>query len=423
MMKHKAFTLLEILLVIAAIGILAAIVIVAINPQRQLAQVRDAERLSDIRTLYNAFQQHAIQTGLYPSELEGITTATRIELCASGVEQSDCETEGLLYVGSLVPDYIASIPRDPSRGESSGAGYEAYIDDGRLIGLIAPLVEVDKKYPEVGVSWTISLDEDVQSYLQRINAAGGSIADNTLASLDSFVKELKAENVWDDIHELGTFTGEDLNTALHKLKYRNEPVLENIGYLESDYDKVLGMVNATGEDKYLGTGYIPRIEMSSEDSGHLSIFISSDDLPSTGGVAIGAESLDEDLDLIYFNYGEVSGGEISGRERPAGGWLSEDFQALFTASRIASNNMQMYRNDESLFNNMDSNTKLHANAEVYVGGLNYQDNPFAISEPGDVITGSYSLYSMGEGFTQQQVAAFSNAINELHQNIGRPTFQ
>ncbi|MGA1047665.1 MAG: prepilin-type N-terminal cleavage/methylation domain-containing protein, partial [Minisyncoccia bacterium] len=53
----KAFTLLEILLVIAAIGILAAIVLIAINPTRQIAQVRNAQRRSDINTIYKALEQ------------------------------------------------------------------------------------------------------------------------------------------------------------------------------------------------------------------------------------------------------------------------------------------------------------------------------------------------------------------------------
>ena len=55
---NKGFTLLEILLVIAAIWILASIVLVAINPNRQIAQVRDATRRSDINTIYKALEQY-----------------------------------------------------------------------------------------------------------------------------------------------------------------------------------------------------------------------------------------------------------------------------------------------------------------------------------------------------------------------------
>lgn len=66
----KGFTLLEILLVIAAIGVLAAIVIVAINPNRQLSQVRDTERQSDVNALSKAMEQYLIDQGEYPA---GIT--------------------------------------------------------------------------------------------------------------------------------------------------------------------------------------------------------------------------------------------------------------------------------------------------------------------------------------------------------------
>jgi prepilin-type N-terminal cleavage/methylation domain-containing protein len=115
----KGFTLLEILLVIAAIGILAAIVIVAINPTRQLAQVRNATRVSDTNTLSKSLNQYLIDNGSYPN---GITTSY-VEICAEGV--SDCT--GYVDLDSLTPNYLALIPSDP-QSSGDGTGYEVAVN-------------------------------------------------------------------------------------------------------------------------------------------------------------------------------------------------------------------------------------------------------------------------------------------------------
>lgn len=58
--SRRGFTLIELLLSIGIIAALAAIVIAAINPSRQLAQARNAQRRSDVRSLLDALQQYGI---------------------------------------------------------------------------------------------------------------------------------------------------------------------------------------------------------------------------------------------------------------------------------------------------------------------------------------------------------------------------
>ncbi len=61
--KSSGLTLVELLIVIAVLGILAAVVLVAIKPLEQLARGRDAGRKSNISQLSNALQSFSTQNG------------------------------------------------------------------------------------------------------------------------------------------------------------------------------------------------------------------------------------------------------------------------------------------------------------------------------------------------------------------------
>ncbi len=70
MKKHflssKGFTLIELLVVIAVLGVLATVVLVAINPVEQLARGRDAGRKSTVGQLANAAQAYFTSRTAYP---------------------------------------------------------------------------------------------------------------------------------------------------------------------------------------------------------------------------------------------------------------------------------------------------------------------------------------------------------------------
>src|SRR3989344_1050571 len=138
---RKGFTLIELLLVIGIIAILAAIVIVAINPTRQLGQARNAQRNSDVNTMLNAIWQHAIDNdGSMPKEFAdtGDSTANSVDATwrMLGGATTGCDTVGTptgatnncsslaidpdcLNLRSLSGTYVVRVPGDPRWGSGN----------------------------------------------------------------------------------------------------------------------------------------------------------------------------------------------------------------------------------------------------------------------------------------------------------------
>lgn len=137
----RGFTLIELLLVIGIIAILAAIVIVAINPTKQLGNARDAQRKSDVNTLLNAIYQYAIDNnGNLPTAISNMTTGTARYICRAKGVGVTCNGAGV-ELSVLTGSYLVSIPTDPRSATTTGTYYTVSRDSNNRVTIAAPGVE------------------------------------------------------------------------------------------------------------------------------------------------------------------------------------------------------------------------------------------------------------------------------------------
>lgn len=114
--KNSGFTLIEILLVMGIIAILAAVVIVAINPARQFAQARNSQRTSNVFSILNAVSQNM-------ADNQGVFACPAGPLPASETVMKS--TGGYNLVNCIVPTYLPALPFDPS---ATGAHFTSTSD-------------------------------------------------------------------------------------------------------------------------------------------------------------------------------------------------------------------------------------------------------------------------------------------------------
>ena len=161
--QKKGFTLIELLIVIGIIAILAAIIFVAIDPAKRLAEARNAQRWSSVNSILNAILKYTVDNaGILPATLTAIDNdAATVQIIGENtggvpcpaactgqsVAPANCFVTGLN--DDLVDVYLASIPEDPLTGDADDTRY--YLNKSP-----AGRITVGACDPEQGVSISVS---------------------------------------------------------------------------------------------------------------------------------------------------------------------------------------------------------------------------------------------------------------------------
>lgn len=130
-------------MVIVIIAILAGIVIIAINPGRQIASANNAQRSSDVSAVLSAVLQYSIENrGALPA---GITAAALPISSAAGAAD---------ICALLVPTYISAMPFDPT---AVGAHYTTCADYDTGYTVLTADTRVTVAAPGAELAATISV--------------------------------------------------------------------------------------------------------------------------------------------------------------------------------------------------------------------------------------------------------------------------
>lgn len=149
----RGFTLIELLVVIAIIGILVAIIFVALDPAERFGQARDAVRQNDVQEILSAVKLYQVDNGGdHLASIDALTAGSVYMTVNGATMAAGCDDNNA--------ECTTDVTADTSCVDISGLVTGGYLDDMPVSPEGEVLWDDGSAAGDEGSGYTISVDAD-----------------------------------------------------------------------------------------------------------------------------------------------------------------------------------------------------------------------------------------------------------------------
>jgi hypothetical protein len=246
------------------------------------------------------------------------------------------------------------------------------------------------------------IDIDAQAFFDRVTAAGGTLSATEQIAIDTLVKQMKLDGIWNKMKAIYPMVGASAAACAQNLKSSSFTGTFNGGWTFSSTGAKPNGLNA-----YINTGLNVNNELL-QNSTHLSYYSRTNIISNQ--VDMGLRSLSSSNTYLLFNFNNAGFSAINAaqttRTSPA-----NPTTGLLIGSRILSTEEKYYTNNVSQTLLLNSTGK--ASYNIYIGCYNNENIPLLFSSK------ECAIASIGDGLTDTESSDFYTAVQAFQTTLSR----
>jgi len=253
----------------------------------------------------------------------------------------------------------------------------------------------------------IGVDNATKEYARNVFLGGGEIKLDTLYKVDTLVRNLKNSGIWYKIVDMGIFVGDNLNSALTKLKVGpgSVPYITQTNLVAGDYNErgSLGGVQGNGSSKFMDVRIFSSRQINIGDA-HFAVYE------------------DYNLSPVYGTHGVLE----ANNQRFEVGRISSTVSRFNPMTQNAGSTIITPNTPFKLANSFRSNSMGYSNQSLI---LSYTNNAISMGVISVRLLGTASnvtynnsllkFYSVGYGLTATEATSFYQVVQNFQTNLNR----